>query len=362
MRVNKILFICPLPPPYGGQSIMSDITKNIIKPDYVININSKNKILSNSVVFFKIFFYLVFKKISLVYFTCSRSKLGALRDIFLLFLAQIKKVQVINHLHGNEIEDILHPYWFKLLILRAYKAINTTIFVSQKQSDSFPIQIPLMKKVVIPNCFDESFDTISWIDKCIKNQNVSILFISFLMESKGIFIALDVFERIAYKYDNVKFNIAGAFRSDYLRSAEEVQHIFERKWSKLIKNFPDRFNFHGVVTGDKKKDLFLNNDILLFPTFFKTESFGLVIVEAMRAGNVVVATDFNNISDIISEDNGRLVLPGDVESAFIAIDYFLNNYDEMKNKQEFNMKISADKYSQSKYESNIIKIFSEYTN
>ena len=71
-------------------------------------------------------------------------------------------------MHGNEIQDILHPEWLKKLVTTAYQGINTTIFVSQKQAYEFPISVPLMKKVVLPNCYDKVFDEISWTQKKLK--------------------------------------------------------------------------------------------------------------------------------------------------------------------------------------------------
>jgi glycosyltransferase involved in cell wall biosynthesis len=285
--------------------------------------------------------------------------MGAVRDMVLLFLARFLNTKIINHLHGNEIKDILHPKWFKKIVITAYQGINTTIFVSQKQADDFPITVPLMKKVVLPNCFDKVFDNITWSDKILKSNTrvVNILFISFLMESKGIFTALEVFERLALDYSHLRFNVAGEFRTDYLMSSSDVKEKFFIKWDILNTRFPGRFIYHGVVIGELKRDLFLKNDILFFPSFFKTESFGLVIIEAMRSGNVVVASDFNNISELVNEKRGKLFVPKDIDSAVFAIEYYLNNYNDMREVHRGNMFYSERNYSQFKFETGISFIF-----
>ncbi len=173
------------------------------------------------------------------------------------------------------------------------------------------------------------------------------------MESKGIFIALEVFERLATDYSHLKFNVAGDFRTDYLSSSSDVRVKFFKKWNMLVTRFPGRFFFHGVVTGELKRELFLKNDILFFPTFFKTESFGLVIIESMRSGNVVVASDFNNISELVNEERGKLFFPKDINGAVSALEFYINNLNEMREVQRNNMHYSETNYSQNQFEKNI---------
>ena len=69
---NKILFFCPLPPPIGGQAIISDIVYKIIQPSLLININSRNKYFGTFKIIFNTFRIFLFYKIDLVYFTCSQ--------------------------------------------------------------------------------------------------------------------------------------------------------------------------------------------------------------------------------------------------------------------------------------------------
>lgn len=351
--------MCTLPPPIGGQAIMSYITQLIIKPNFIININVEGKILQNFIILIKIIFYLFFFKIHIVYFTCSRSKIGSIRDIILIYLCRIKKIKIINHLHGNDIQDILTPSFYNNIVIKSYKHIDATIFVSKKQVELLPDIFPKMKKVVIPNCYSSEFDFITWEIKKKYHQinNINILFISFLMETKGILIALAAFEKIAQKYPNITFNIAGDFRTDYLKSESQIKSDFYQSWNKLNKKFPNRFFYHGVVNGTKKIELYLKNDILVFPSFFKTESFGLVLVEAMRAGNAIVATDFNFISDIISDQEGVLIKPKDIKSTYNGISKLLENKAQLELIQKRNIQTAINKYSQKSYENNISSFF-----
>ena len=356
---NNILFFCPLPPPLGGQALVSKIISEIIQPRFLINTNPKNRYLGNFIVILKCFWYFIFYKIDLVYFTCTRSKKGAIKDVILLSLCKVRKIKVINHLHGNEIMDLFTGGLMSEIILWSYKQIDTTIFVTKRQKNLMPASLVKMKKIVIPNCYDPILNNVQR-DFSITNKQIKILYISFLMKSKGIFIALDVFRQIAKEYDNVSFHIAGEHRSHEFMHEREVKFLFEDKLKKLHKIYPQRFNYHGVVEGDKKLNLFTNSDILVFPTFFKTESFGLVNIEAMRTGNAIVTTNHNFLPDIVSNKEGVLVEPNNVKSTYNGVKYLLDNRDVLLKIQKHNIDHAKKLYAPEQFYNNILKLFSQF--
>jgi len=53
-------------------------------------------------------------------------------------------------------------------------------------------------------------------------------------------------------------------------------------------------------------------DVFVFPSFF--EGFALVLLESMACGLPVVASDASGATDIIDEQTGKLLPPGDVEA------------------------------------------------
>jgi glycosyltransferase involved in cell wall biosynthesis len=358
IKKTNILFFCPIPPPIGGQALISQIVYKLIRPSYLIDTNSKNKYLDSLLVISKCFWFLFFYKVDLVYFTCTRSKKGAVKDVVLLALCKLRGIKVINHLHGNEVMDLFTGGLMSKIILWSYKQIDTTIFVTERQKSLIPPTLKRMKRVVVPNCYDPVLKDINR-DFTKEKKGVAILYISFLMKSKGIFVALDVFELIAKEYKDVIFHIAGKSLSDYLMTELETKELFNNKFQQLDNKFPNRFLYHGVVEGEHKKELFLSNDILLFPTFFKTESFGLVNVEAMRTGNAVITTDHNFLSDIVTVKEGLLVKPNDVEDGYLAVKYFLDNPDIRINIQRHNIEHAKEHYSPDRFKKDIKAIFSQ---
>ena len=345
---NKTLFFCPIPPPTGGQSLISEIVYKAYRPKYLINTNTINKYFDTFIIINKCVVLILFYKIDLVYFTCTRSKSGAVKDFVLLLLCKMRKIKVINHLHGNDLMELFTGKLISKICLWSYKQIDTTIFLTEQQKQFMPASLKKMKRIVIANCYDPVLEKIER-DFSKEKKEVQILYISNLMKSKGIFIALDVFELVAKEYENVVFHIAGKPMSDYLMSQTEVKILFDNKFQQLNNKFPRRFIYHGVVEGDNKKNLFVGSDIFLFPTFHKSEAFPIVSLEAMRAGNVIIATKHNFIPDIISENEGRLVETDDVKSTYNAVKYFLDHSNIMIDVQQHNIQNAEKLYSPQKF-------------
>ena len=200
-----------------------------------------------------------------------------------------------------------------------------------------------MKKVTILNCYDPALENI-----ILKNKNdhdINLLYMSFLMYSKGIFHAMDAFGALATGYPNINLNIAGEIHSDSIMSTKETETLFLKKLKELKEKFGDRIKYYGVVKNNKKRELFEKCDVLLFPTFFLSESFGLVNIEAMRAGMAIVSTNHNFISNIISEEEGILVEPDSLKGLITGIRSLLDDKIKMQNIQKHNINLAKKLYS-----------------
>jgi glycosyltransferase involved in cell wall biosynthesis len=146
-----------------------------------------------------------------------------------------------------------------------------------------------------------------------------------------------------------------------LMSKTEVKLLFDKRFKELNENFPQRFKYHGVVKGDEKIKTYINSDILLFPTFFKSESFGIVNVEAMRTGNAIVTTNHNFLPDIVSSKEGVLVEPNNFESTYKGVKYLLDNRNILLKIQKHNVEHSKKLFSPEKFNTTMLKLFSQYS-
>ena len=86
-------------------------------------------------------------------------------------------------------------------------------------------------------------------------------------------------------------------------------------------------HFVGYLTGKSLAAAFASSDAFVFPS--RTETLGLVLLEAMAAGCPVIAANAGGIPDIVTDGvNGYLFDPTDEQGAIVATQRLLANREE----------------------------------
>ena len=86
-------------------------------------------------------------------------------------------------------------------------------------------------------------------------------------------------------------------------------------------------HFVGYLTGESLAAAFASSDAFIFPS--RTETLGLVLLEAMAAGCPVIAANAGGIPDIVTDGvNGYLFDPADDQGAIVATKRLLANQEE----------------------------------
>jgi glycosyltransferase involved in cell wall biosynthesis len=114
--------------------------------------------------------------------------------------------------------------------------------------------------------------------------------------------------------------------------------------SVLEKHFADTpTHFVGYLTGKELGSAFASADAFIFPS--RTETLGLVLLEAMAAGCPVVAARSGGIPDIVTDGvNGYLFDPTDQEGAIAATQRLLNQQQERETLRQ-NARAEAERWS-----------------
>lgn len=88
----------------------------------------------------------------------------------------------------------------------------------------------------------------------------------------------------------------------------------------------DKYTFFtGPKSNLETPPYYQSCDIFLFPTL-RTESFGIVLIEAMAAGKPIIASRLGAIPSVIEEEQtGVLIRPGEVSELVEAIEDLLDS-------------------------------------
>lgn len=125
--------------------------------------------------------------------------------------------------------------------------------------------------------------------------------LSNLTVEKGLDLVLQVFEEMVADGRDVSIVLAGPCVTQ-----REQQLIDD-----ALRRYPDRVDYRGAVYGQDKVQFFHDINVFLFPTKYKTESWGIVLNEALTASVPVIAFGRACVPDVIGESVAGVIVPPD---------------------------------------------------
>lgn len=190
-----------------------------------------------------------------------------------------------NHYHGNEN--------YKKNLLQASKNLDALVLVSQELTLEYQKELKneTCKCYYIPNMI--SYD-LPFVSDYSKNN---IMMIGRLEKEKGLMDAILVAKRLQEQRIPFQLNIIG---DGTLRESLE-QAVREMNLTSFV-------TFHGFQNHDYIENLMKDTSLYLMTSF--TESFGLVLVEAMNAGIPCIAFDSaEGARDLIQHEKNGILIP-----------------------------------------------------
>ncbi|MEP0263375.1 glycosyltransferase family 4 protein [Dokdonia sp.] len=356
-KTKSILIIGPLPEPTTGVSLANKVVYDIIKEqsEYTIDvINTSYSRFDEAIgkfsfhkLFFNLSFYpkaykILFHKI--IYITPGQTFFGVIKYTAFILLSTVLRREVIVHVHGNHLGNEykilkgIKKKVFRFLLSKTTKGIvlseslkqNMTPFISED------------KIKVLPN-FAEDYLTSTTTEKSF--EKLQIIYLSNLMEEKGIFDLLDAF--VLLEENNIPYEakIAGAI--DY-NQREEI----EKRFSKL-----DHTTYVGIVKGDAKRDLLNWGTIFVLPTYYKMEGQPISILEAMATGNVILTTKHAGIPDIIThKKHGLFFEKKNPQDLYESLSYYTQNKDEVSQISQSNKTYFKENFTRLQFKERLLEI------
>lgn len=247
-----------------------------------------------------------------VFYMHSSIGMALLKDLLILrHVKRATRYKTVLHVHYADYDKIMPSNGvLARLILRLMKEyVDMVVFLSRKTMEEFIAHgLDAQKCTVIYN-----FSTMSYPETQLQermrepNQVLQLLFVGSVDKRKGIFDVLECLTKLKQK---VKLHVCGGFGS------EQDRVRFETYQTQL----GDTVEFHGYINGDEKKAVFLQADVLLLPSY--GEGLPMVILEAFSATNAVITTNVGAIPEIVDQECGFVVDPGDQDAICKAIAFY----------------------------------------
>ncbi len=136
----------------------------------------------------------------------------------------------------------------------------------------------------------------------------SILFVGCNFQRKGLSVLLKATAQLLPKFPDVRVHVVGKDRNQsYLVTQARTLGIAEA------------VEFHGLQPNDKVRGMMIGADVFALPSF--TEGFGLVYLEAMRAGTPVIATSMGGAKEVFTDGKEALFVdPNNEKGLAMAIE------------------------------------------
>jgi glycosyltransferase involved in cell wall biosynthesis len=360
--MKKILIVGQTPPPYGGQAIMIEHLvkanfKNIDIQHVRMNFSRRmedmgkfqiRKIYNLFQIILQICYYRLFKGIDILYYPPSGPTSAVFRDMTILFFTRFLFRKTIFHFHATGLSQHLEnkKWLFRFVFRKSFMYPDIAIHLSASCPKE-GITLHAKKCIIVPNGLP---DIVSKPNNIVHKKCLTILFVGILENSKGEMDLLRAVTILKQQQIEVKVKIAGEFKRQ-----EYKENFFSFITNNHLNN---NIKYLGVITGDTKKYHFINSDIFCFPSYFHSESFPLVLIEAMSFGLPIITTKWRGIPDMIEDGyNGFLINIKSPEQLAEKIIILKDNFDLRKQMSQNGRKIYEECYSLQQHLSRMETIF-----
>lgn len=254
----------------------------------------------------KYFIFLITNQFKIVHIHSS-ARISFYRKTIFLLLAILFQKKAILHIHSSDFDEFfINTHGIKKIFIKLILSLPTKIFVLCGDWKSKILEKYTLSADVIYNPISlnppEPYRS--------KPKSISILFLGFFIQSKGITDLLNVIKHYTNS-EAVNFIIAG--KGD-LKST-----IINTIKNNNIKNA----NFLGWANEEMKNRILKEADVLFLPSF--KEGMPIVILEAISHSMPIISTNIAGIPElVINGYNGFICKPGDIENFIKAIDFFIN--------------------------------------
>jgi glycosyltransferase involved in cell wall biosynthesis len=349
----KICLVSPYPPPYGGiahwTSLIHRFAQVVDNVDFVQVDTAPRwratydhavgkRVLGGAIQFIQDygrFLWALRQKPDVIHLTTSGS-LAAFRDLVIGMTARLWGIPCVYHIRFGRVPEIAAANTFEWrLLARVMRLASVVMVITPETAVTIKRCLPDVCVEYIPNPIDLS--TLPTPTPQSQSARHNALFLGWILPAKGVAELIQAWAELCPP--DWDLWLVGPGEVEYQQS--------------LINHYrPQNVRFVGELTHDEAMQVLARADLFVLPSY--TEGFPNVILEAMALGKPIVATNVGAIHDMLSNDNGLLIEPKDVNGLKEALTRLIRDEDL---RRELGVKV----YNKVRQEYSIDAIFARYT-
>lgn len=249
-----------------------------------------------------------------------------------------KNKKIIVHIHGAAFMVFYEKLseTNKKYIRDTLNSVDLVIGLSDKWKETFEKELGLTNCVAVNNGIDmDQYKEAITLPEKYQKAFVSL---GRLGQRKGTYDLVDALEKAVKKVPDLKCYIAGDGEVDKFKTIINERHLAQN------------VEIVGWVNFEQKLELLKKVSTVVLPSY--NEGLPMAILEGMACGKAIISTTVGAIPEVVKEDNGILIAPGDVEALERALVTCAQNTKRMeamsknnivKINKEFSMKIMHQK-------------------
>lgn len=287
----------------------------------------------------------------LVYVTPNACGAAFYKDFIVVQMLKGMGCKVVVHYHNKGVatrQDRKPDDW---LYRRFFKGLKV-ILLSEALYPDISKYVRREDVRICPNGIPETLTAEPQAER--HNAVPHILFLSNLIESKGVIVLLDALKILKSKGYSFICDFVGGETAE-IDAARFEREVAERHLTEVAV-------YHGRKYGSEKSEILHKSDIFAFPTFYSNECFPVVLLEAMQQCLPCVSTDEGGITDIVENGvTGFIVQRKDADSLAEKLSVLIDNA-AMRRQMGANGRRKYEKeFTYNVFEHNLVSILDDFT-